>query len=489
MACLSAEQLAQAALHTSDEHHTAHAQQCAACRAKLAELRQWTQRISAAHADADRGHAASRSALLARLSQIDAVPWQFLVWRRLRHTLAQLTRMQRIAAGGLGLSTAAGLFALVLIIVNSATSLSAMERMVRQLREVSSYSYKLSETNKSKPGAPRHPLIRHRIDTTSWEAPHLSQPEMLGAMRAQTKIVHSQGAQATAENTRTTVHIEEIYPSGKPGIFIDHLAKTFFRTPAATAEGVPADSPLKMLEIVREESGDVVADLGTRHIGDKLAHGYAIQFKRAIPFRTLDSVEVWVDPNTDLPMQFSYTAENEWQSEVFTVYDCRWNTKFDRDRFNPTPPQGYDDITPPNDRQAIDDIAAALKLYAKLSGGHYPRMTEFNADAVREEMLKLAGFTGPPQQDWKNSNKFQQIEQATAGLNWIEHIRRRQHHSGYYGTAVGPRDNDKALLWWTVDAGDGYRVVYGDLRSELLSVEEWAALVPTDVAEGHLPVE
>ena len=54
-------------------------------------------------------------------------------------------------------------------------------------------------------------------------------------------------------------------------------------------------------------------------------------------------------------------------------------------------------------------------------------------------MLALADFTGPPQPEWTTNEKFQQIQQATPGLDWLNRIlRARPHHANYYGQSVDP---------------------------------------------------
>jgi hypothetical protein len=100
------------------------------------------------------------------------------------------------------------------------------------------------------------------------------------------------------------------------------------------------------------------------------------------------------------------------QSRSVPRRDCLWNIEIDPKLFDTTPPDGYTDITAPSDEKAIAEIVAALKLYAELSGGHYPRVTTFDADVIHKEMLKLARFTGSRQEDW---NKLQQIRQLVFG--------------------------------------------------------------------------
>ena len=72
---------------------------------------------------------------------------------------------------------------------------------------------------------------------------------------------------------------------------------------------------------------------------------------------------MWVDPETDLPVEFGYQGVNE---SIYThrFFDFRWNVELDAKLFEPTPPAGFDDITPPSDERTIDQIAEALRLYA-----------------------------------------------------------------------------------------------------------------------------
>ena len=101
----------------------------------------------------------------------------------------------------------------------------------------------------------------------------------------------------------------------------------------------------------------------------------------------------------------------------------------------------------------------------------------------------MAASQETAQSDTDRDKLLQQIQQAKAGLDWITRTLRNKHHTGYYGTEVGPNDKDEALMWWPVDIEDSYHVIYGDLRSEILPLAEWAKLVPSDVADSHMPVE
>jgi hypothetical protein len=99
-------------------------------------------------------------------------------------------------------------------------------------------------------------------------------------------------------------------------------------------------------------------------------------------------------------------------------------------------------------------------------------------------MLKMAGYSREPRADWNREEKFQRIERATVGLDWIARIVRNRNHAGYYPQTVGPHDKDKVLLWWRVFAPVRYRVVCGDLRTEIVSEARWAELVPEAETAG-----
>jgi hypothetical protein len=305
------------------------------------------------------------------------------------------------------------------------------------------------------------------------------------AFRDEMKIVKIEEAVPPGKQTEQLLeHFVQIFPAGKPGIFIDHTNKTFVRV-----RFIPTGSrtyPMDLLRMIRENSGKVTRDLGMKVIQGKKARGYAIVLKgfheKRLNDLMRDAVEVWVDSQTDLPLEFGYEGKNEGSTYDDRYTNFRWNIELDPKLFDPTPPEGYDDITPPGDKKELDQIAEALKLYAELSRGHYPRVARFDGKAIRDEMRKMAGFTGPPQAEWNRDEKFQRIQQAAVGLDWIVRILRARHHAGYHGLKVGPADKDKVLLWWMVD--DRYRVFYGDLRTEILSEAKAAKLALTEAASG-----
>jgi hypothetical protein len=199
--------------------------------------------------------------------------------------------------------------------------------------------------------------------------------------------------------------------------------------------------------------------------------------------RNEDAIEIWLDQETDLPLEVGWETKDETTTSVARMIDFRWNIELDAKIFDTTPPEGYAEITPPEDKASLAQIVAALKLYAELSGGHYPQIDtylpnqRFDADAIHAEMLKMAGFAGPARPEWSNDNKYLEIEQAKPGLDWIARIV-LSNMAGYRGSKVAPYDKDKPLLWWWNDRQEGYRVFYGDLHNDILAEVEARRVIP-----------
>lgn len=400
---------------------------------------------------------------------------------------------QRWALGGV----AAAAVLLLSFIALAPNRLSAMERIVNAVRDVSSFSYRLTNDSEFPSSGDRPPRTRKSNTFTAWLAPPLAEPDQFGdfrgAQRSESVYHLSEG-----DERKVTIDLVEIHPSGKSGILVDYLAKKFYRVPALRAADIAGSTPLLWLRAVREKAGEITQDLGTRLVDGRTAHGYVMTFDDFEPFEDYGPVEVWIDPETDLPVQFSfeYAKPDPGFTDRYTVTDIQWNAELDPKLFDTTAPAGFIDVTLPNDEQSIAAIVDALKLYAELSGGRYPPVeklnernfaTKFDAKACYREMLRLAGLTDANRDQWVNNPLFERIENSRAGLNTLERILQSYKWLvGYYGDSVGTQDKEKVLLWWNIalsSGGDQYRVFYGDLRTEAVSGKEWATLVPPEIAQ------
>jgi outer membrane lipoprotein-sorting protein len=347
MDCLTDEQLAGHALGLAGNGPTSeHVEKCVACRMKSAALIQLAQRLAAAHGKFDLYHLASRSQLLASLDDTKAPCRSSYAWHGLVARINGLTIRQRIAAAGLGLSTVAGMALLIAIFVNLATPLSAMERMAKQLREVKSYSYRLfARDTFMKEGQTDSTTVIH-TGTTYWLEPD--------SLYYDEKIERTEGSEFPDEQeSGLLAHFTGIHPTGKPGLMVYHAgreeskAKTYYPIPEVRADEVGDKSPITRLRAVREGAGQILRTLGTKEIDGKRARGYVMALANAELGSGFDALEVWVDPQTDLPVEIGYKVTSNDNIREFRISECRWNIEIEPSLFDTTPPEGYSETAPP----------------------------------------------------------------------------------------------------------------------------------------------
>ncbi|HEY4309630.1 MAG TPA: hypothetical protein VGN12_09295 [Pirellulales bacterium] len=379
-----------------------------------------------------------------------------------------LSRHQRVALGGIGLSSAAAILILFLT-VNSGRNLSAMERMTRELRAVQSYCYRISSTAEFVDEKTKHPVAILESGRIYWQAP--------SAFRDERTIVRVD--KAPADGVRTEEVLEDfvdVSPAEKPGILLDRKRKTFVHTPELRLSATGSVTyPMDVLRLIREKSGTVTRDLGSKTVQGRAARGYIIALDGARDGAPIEPQEVWVDAETDLPLEFGHETRNEEMTSVVRFTDFRWNVDLDPRLFDATPPADCTDVTPPTGEDAPRQIADALKLYATLCN-RYPqvdsRVETFDVAAIRDEMLRAAGFTGPANPAWKQQQKYREIEDANIALKEVSRVLRNRYHAGYDGLHVGKANSEKVLLWWRQAETDGLRVFFGDLRTQVISNAE-----------------
>jgi hypothetical protein len=490
MACPTREQLAANALGIADDEKLiAHVDECDQCRRIHTVISHLSGQLSIAHAELNGNHAASREALLARLNDVE------------RPKFAD--HRKRFVAGGLGLVIAASL--LVAAFLNtSATRLSAMERMVKAVREVTSYSFKSIGITKypAKDGKPGKML--YETGFLCWRTPADPNSPWYGDLHSVVKAWRVTDAELGVDHAsepripKWALDIEETYPCGKSGIIIVYSQGMYFFCPPTTPDEVPPDNWIARLRAVQQGMGEIVRDLGTKLIDGRSARGYIVDFHDAVPFKGDGPVEVWVDPKTDLPIEFSYEWRDDDQKGVVDenhITNCHWNIPLDDELFDTQPPPGLINTTAPKDEKTIAQMVAALRMYAELSGGHYPRVRTidpgkrrdpdapsdppslFDAGKIQSEMFELSGFTGKPQPEWREDPTYRKILSTASGLDHLARVLYDNHHAGYYGADVGPQEKDKVLLWFVADRGM-WRICYGDLRMEVVPEAVWEKLVP-----------
>src|SRR5262245_41358848 len=122
MSCPTPEQIAAFVLDGDAGEIPPHVQECAACRAKFEDLLEARQELATIHDNLNARHNASRDRLLQNLESIKQPAPTTRDWKR-------------FAFGGIGATATAAALLLVAIFASSSNQLSAMERMVKAIRE------------------------------------------------------------------------------------------------------------------------------------------------------------------------------------------------------------------------------------------------------------------------------------------------------------------------------------------------------------------
>jgi outer membrane lipoprotein-sorting protein len=456
MGCLSQEQLARLALDLpADGEAAGHLQQCAACRGSLESLRLLRRQLIAAHAQLDRGHAAARERLLAFLRAASPPPEPARPWHRFNHWMGGLTMRQRLVAmSGLGATVV-----VAMLLIWSATlspPVSAMERMAENIRKAKSYTCVQTVQRTDEYPDPGKPSVTEAKYTVYWLAPGSARSEDV-----QSREWKGPGPEYT-----------EVFPAGKPSIFIDHRTKKYYRSPPL--RNGPYSSTFDDLQNLSRFCGRAARDLGTRQIDSKTAHGFQIDMKTmsADPSES-GQAEIWLDPQSSLPVLVRYEGmKGLGYSNTQVDSDIRWNVDLDPRLFDPTPPAGYTDATrrPPTLEEQVRRITRSLKIYAEASGGRYPQNRVNPIDTV-EELCRMLGVAKWPGGDEDEKGNVGKAARAIRGFEQMGKLLAHNPGAVYSGKAVGPNDKGKVLFRWKLDDGR-YEVIFGDLRSETVTAEK-----------------
>jgi outer membrane lipoprotein-sorting protein len=360
-----------------------------------------------------------------------------------------LTMRQRITMGGVGVAAVLGL--VLLWIGTSGNPVSAMERMAENIRQAKSWKATMTMETQfvREPGKP--PVTSALTATVYWLAPNSYWMELRGR----------RDAVQDATN---------IFPAGKPGIHLDHKAKK-------------QDYPLIMLDKLGRFSGEADRKLGSKQINGKKAWGFEIDGKKIDPDAYPGPVEIWLDTQSNLPVSLRYEMKSPVMPApmIIQMKDFQWNIDLAPELFQAEAPNGYTEqpkseaeFPPPE--KVLKGIIVALKTYAEFCGGHYPRTTRSFAEPVRDEMYKAAGKPYPARTLEELRDKtYQKLHDAEQGFAVFNRVFMFNPDVAYYGKTVGPNDRDKVLLRWKLDDGR-YQVIFGDLRSEAVTVERLRAL-------------
>jgi len=218
--------------------------------------------------------------------------------------------------------------------------------------------------------------------------------------------------------------------------------------------------PAKTFDFLQEYEFE---ELGSRRIDGRRAVGIRVTDGRFLAERMERAeLELWVDPDTKLPIRFDVRGEIEGGSRTKHVrfYDFRWNEPLPDDEFNPEIPRGFrliDGIDLAVDEEHCID---GLRIFADVVG-RYPSTLAY-------ESLKSELWSSPQARRRNVGDMVVDMFRIRTASTFYGQLIKDEMSVVYFGHTVRPGDNDKVLLRWKT-GDDQYRVVYGDLHAETVT--------------------
>ena len=239
----------------------------------------------------------------------------------------------------------------------------------------------------------------------------------------------------------------KVFSATAPGIQVNFADKTFTRLPPF--EG--ATSPLIQFQQIADFNPEDATSLGKKKIDGKNCVGFQIAADKVDPSTNSGTVKLWIDESTDLPAVVVLTLSGEDTTMEFENF--RWNEGIAPELFNPEPPKDFvekEDL-PIEPERAVTEIVKALRAYAKVTGGEYPKVKVIYGDVIRDKLYEM---------DAKN-------EYMEGNFGWAvmsTYMRRRE--SSYHGIEVNQSTPNEVLFRWKRDDGK-FQVIYGNLESAI----------------------
>ena len=251
----------------------------------------------------------------------------------------------------------------------------------------------------------------------------------------------------------------------KPGLRIDYLRQTYRRMEPARGG---LSSPLLLMDELAKFVGSADRLLPTTYVYKQPAKGFEIAVGKIDSDAGKGVVRVWPDPKSKLPL---YVEIELADIGKLAFRDFSWNVAAER-WFDAKPPASFVDETraPVSVEEQTKQIVTALRIYAKYCGGKYPAVKIVYGDVTRAELFRRAGLGNAQylSAEQIRTEKHRECVEAGNGYAQMNGIQRENPDAAYYGMNVHPKDKDKVLFRWRLEA-DRYRVIFGDLHAETVT--------------------
>lgn len=262
---------------------------------------------------------------------------------------------------------------------------------------------------------------------------------------------------------------QHIGPSGSLLTILIHRDKAY-ATVELTDEQRAARTDASAKELIQFFRSMTFDELGKKTIDGVRATGIEVKNPEIIR-EVIDesTIRLWVDDKTQWPIRIEMSGvAREGKVRVNAVYDrFQWNPSLKAEDFAFEIPADYK-MRGEIAAARRDEAAAveAMREFAGFLGGRYPSSLSlatafYEADAEIKRRQRSGGFGA------KDLESLMKIQSACA---FYSDLVKAGKDPAWNGHKVAARDFDRVLLRWRLDDGR-YRVIYGDLRAENVSVE------------------
>jgi len=203
-------------------------------------------------------------------------------------------------------------------------------------------------------------------------------------------------------------------------------------------------------------------------------------------------VKVWADVKTKLPVRYDFTTacfdqrgDKIIERGHFVMHNFEWDVPVDAAEFEPVIPDGYTSLVVKFPAHITEEIAIqGLKLCVEFLG-NYPDPESFSnfftdiRSALEKSDTAVATRLKEELRGLTEQEKVNRLSDATLPIRCLVRfylaLQWDKKNPAHYGRTVTPKDADKVLMRWKISDNE-YRVIFGDLHAETVTVEKLAEL-------------
>jgi hypothetical protein len=189
------------------------------------------------------------------------------------------------------------------------------------------------------------------------------------------------------------------------------------------------------------------------------------------------TARLWVEIGTDFPVRIEIEgiAAGGQMEMSMVMDDFQWNVELDPALFVPDIPSDYTSMEMKLPEVDEGTTINGLRHFAELSGGQYPSGLAFMT--LMKEISEALVVKYGVEIAWKEDEYANATFAATTGILPVASFYAQlvDKDAAYYGDTVTSDDVDAVLMRWKISE-DEYRVIFGDLTTENVAVEDLAEL-------------